>query len=112
MLKTSSTELAEPRKGVVGVSGSGRNRAEPVGKHEVDEVHDGGGSSGDFDRKSHPRLQYGSHVTHLDAQNELINGLKRPRLRSSMMRLMLMASRSKNRQKVKESSKSPKASKV
>ena len=36
MLKTSSTESAKPRKGVVGVGGGGRNRAEPVGKHEVD----------------------------------------------------------------------------
>ena len=43
MLKTSSTESAEPRKGVVGVGSGGRNRAEPVGKHEVDGVDDGGG---------------------------------------------------------------------
>ena len=49
MLKTSSTESAEPRKGVVGVGGSGRNRAEPVGKHESDGVDDGSGRSGDFD---------------------------------------------------------------
>ena len=51
MLKTSSTESAEPRKSVVGVSGGGRNRA------EVDGVDDGGGRSGDFDRKFHLRLQ-------------------------------------------------------
>ena len=75
MLKTSSTESAEPRKGVVGVGGGGRNRAEPVGKHEVDGVDDGGGCSGDFDKKFHPRLQYGSRTTHLNAQDELINGL-------------------------------------
>ena len=105
MLKTSSTESAEPRKGVVGVGGGGRNRAEPVGKHEVDGVDDGGGSSGDFDRKSHPRLQYNSRTTHLDVQNKLINGLKRPRLRSSMMRLILVANRSKSRQKVQKVSK-------
>ena len=49
MLKTSSTELAEPRKGVVGVGGGGRNRAELVGKYEIDRVDDDGGHSGDFD---------------------------------------------------------------
>ena len=49
MLKTSSTELAEPRKGIVGVGGGGRNRAEPVGKHKSDVVDGGGGRSGDFD---------------------------------------------------------------
>ena len=52
MLKTSSTESAEPRKGVVGVGGGGRNRAEPVDKHEVDGidgVDGGGGRNGDFD---------------------------------------------------------------
>ena len=75
MLKTSSTKSAEPKKDVVGVGGGGRNRAEPVGKYEVDGVDDGGGRSGDFDRKFHPRLQYGSRATHLDAQDELINGL-------------------------------------
>ena len=36
MLKTSSTKSAEPRRGIVGVGGGGRNRVEPVGKHEVD----------------------------------------------------------------------------
>ena len=36
MLKTLSTELAEPRKGVVKVGGGGRNRAKPVGKYKVD----------------------------------------------------------------------------
>ena len=55
ILKTSSTESAELRKGVVGVGGGGRNRVEPVGKHEsfgkheFDDVDDGGGCSGDFD---------------------------------------------------------------
>ena len=54
MLKPSSTELAEPRKGVAGVSGGGRNIAEPVDKHESDGSDDdghvaGGGRSGDFD---------------------------------------------------------------
>ena len=48
MLKTSTTKSLEPRKGVVGVSSGGRNRAEPVGKHEVDGIDDGGGRSGDF----------------------------------------------------------------
>ena len=50
MLKASSTESIKPKKGVVGVGGSGRNRAEPVGKNEIDRVDDGGGSIGDFDR--------------------------------------------------------------
>ena len=49
MLKTSSTESAEPRKSVVGVGGGGRNRAEPVGKHESDGVDGDGGRSNDFD---------------------------------------------------------------
>ena len=53
MLKTSSTESAEPRKGVVGVGGGGKNKAEPVGKHEV-EGDDGGGRSGRRDLSSHP----------------------------------------------------------
>ena len=57
MLKTSSTKSAKPRKGVVGVGGGGRNRAEPVGKHELDGSDDGGhvdgGSrNGDSDRNS------------------------------------------------------------
>ena len=57
MLKTSSTNSIEPRKGVVGVGGGGRNRAEPVNKHEGDGSDDGGhvdgGScSGDYDRNS------------------------------------------------------------
>ena len=47
MLKTSSTKSAEPRKGVVGVGGGGRNRADPVGKHEVD-GNEGIGHSSDF----------------------------------------------------------------
>ena len=78
MLKTSSTESAEPRKGVVGISGGGKNRAEPVGKHEVDGVDDGSRNSGNFDRKFHPRLQYGSCATNLNVQDKLINGLKDP----------------------------------
>ena len=57
MLKTSSTYSIEPRKGVVGVGGSGRNKAKPVDKHEDDGSDDGGhvdgGSrSGDYDRNS------------------------------------------------------------
>ena len=36
MLKTSSTKSTEPKKGVVGVDDSGRNRAELASKHEVD----------------------------------------------------------------------------
>ena len=53
MLKTSSTESAEPRKDVVRVGGGGRNRARPVGKHKSNGNDDGGhvagGSrSGDF----------------------------------------------------------------
>ena len=75
MLKTSSTKSAEPKKGIVGVGSRGRYRADPVGKHEFDGVDDGGGGSGDFDKKFHPRLQYSSRATHFDAQNELINGL-------------------------------------
>ena len=65
MLKTSSTELAEPRRGVVGVGSGGRNRAEPVGKHEVDGSDDGGyvdgGSrNGGSDRNSSdaPKLMF------------------------------------------------------
>ena len=56
MLKTSSTKRAEPRKGVVVVGSSGRNRAEPIGKYEVDGVDDGGGRSSDFDRRFHSEL--------------------------------------------------------
>ena len=47
MLKTLSIESAKPRKGIVEVGGSGRNRAEPVGKHEVD-GNECVGRSGDF----------------------------------------------------------------
>ena len=65
MLKTSSTELAKPRKGVVRVGDGGRNRAEPIGKHVVDGVDDSGGRSNDFDRKFHPL--YDSRTTHLNA---------------------------------------------
>ena len=56
MLKTSSIKSAEPRKGEVGISGGGRNRAEPVGKYELDGVDNDGGRSGDFDKKFYPRL--------------------------------------------------------
>ena len=73
MLKTSNTKSAEPRKDIVGVGGGGKNRAEPIGKHEIDKVDDGGGRSGDFDRKFHP--SFDSRTTHLDAEDELINGL-------------------------------------
>ena len=73
MLKTSSIESVKPRKGVVGVGGGSNNRTESVGKHEVDAVDDGGGRSGDFDKKFHP--SYDSRTTHLDAQDKLINGL-------------------------------------
>ena len=72
MLKTSSTESAKTRC-VVGVGGGSRNRVEPVGKHEIKEVGDSGGRSGDFDRKFYP--SYDSRTTHLDAQNKLINRL-------------------------------------
>ena len=75
MLKTSSTKSAEPPKGVVGVGGSRRNKAESVGKHEIDKVNDDGGCSSDFDKKFHPRLQYGSRGTHLDIQDQLISRL-------------------------------------
>ena len=73
MLKTSSTESVEPSKDVVEISGIGRNRTEPDGKHEVDGVDDGGGRSSDFDKKFHP--SYDSHTTHLNAQDKLINRL-------------------------------------
>ena len=73
ILKSSSTKSAELRKSVLGVGGDGRNGSEPVGKHEVDGVDDGGGYSGDFNKKFHPRLQYGSHATHLNAKDKLIN---------------------------------------
>ena len=36
MLKSSISKSAESRKGVVGVGGSGKNRAKPVSKYEVD----------------------------------------------------------------------------
>ena len=73
MLMTSSTESAEPRKSIVGVVGSGKNRAKPVSKYAVDRNDDGGSRNGD--RKFHPRLQYSSRATHLDAQDQFINGL-------------------------------------
>ena len=42
ILKTSSTESAERKKSEVGVGGDGRNKAELVGKYELD----GGDSNG------------------------------------------------------------------
>ena len=110
MLKTTSTKSADPRKDVVGVGVGGKNRAGPVDKYKVDGIDNGIGSSGDFVRKFHLRLQYGSHTTHLDAQDKLINGfINWCRLPSSMMRLIVvLASWSKSCQKIEESSKSPK----
>ena len=71
IMKTSSIKSTKPRKGVVGVGGSGRNRVKLVGKHEVDKVNDGGDHSGNFDRKFH--LLYDGCTIHLDAQDKLIN---------------------------------------
>ena len=48
MLKTSSTESAEPKKCIVGVSGSGSNRAEPIGKYESNGFDSDGSRSRDF----------------------------------------------------------------
>ena len=78
MLKTSSTESAEPRMGVVGVGSGGKNRAEPVDKHEGDGgdngSHDDGGScSNNFDKKFYLMLQYDSRATYLNTQDKLIN---------------------------------------
>ena len=47
MLKTLSTESAEPRKGLVRVGGGDRSRAKPVSKHEVN-GNEGVGRSSDF----------------------------------------------------------------
>ena len=88
MLKTSNTDSAEPRKGIVEADDGSRNKAELVDKHGGDNGdnsgHDDGGSrSSNFDKKFHPILQYNSRTTHLDAQNKLINKtyqLARPRL--------------------------------
>ena len=41
MLKNLGTKSVEPKKGVVGVGSSGKNRAEPVSKHKVDGDEDG-----------------------------------------------------------------------
>ena len=65
MLKTSSTKLAKPKKGVVEIGGGGRNRAEPVNKNKIDRVDDGGSRSDDFNRKFHPL--YNGSTTHLEA---------------------------------------------
>ena len=61
MLKTSGSieSTTRPGKSVVGVGGDGGENA----GHD-----DGGGRSGDFDRKFHPRLQYDSRATYLNAQ--------------------------------------------
>ena len=76
MLKTSSIESTEPRKGVVGVGGGGSNKTEPVGKHELDGGdNNGGGCSGDSNRNSSNTPKLMRLATHLDAQNELINRL-------------------------------------
>ena len=66
MLKTLNTKSAEPRKYLIGVGVGGGNRAESVGKHEIDGVNDSGGCNGDFDKKFHP--SYNSCTTHLNAQ--------------------------------------------
>ena len=50
MLKILSTESAKPKKSVVRVGGSSKNRAEPVGKHEVD-GNENGARRGDFNRR-------------------------------------------------------------
>ena len=73
MLNTSSIKSAKPRKGEVGASSSGKNRAESVGNDEVDGIDDGGGRKSNFNRKFH--LSYDSHTTHLNIQDELINEL-------------------------------------
>ena len=62
MLKTSSTKSAKPRKGVVGVVGGGRNRAEPVSKHKVD-GDESDGCSGDFNKRFYPKLHGDFDVT-------------------------------------------------
>ena len=62
MLKTSSTESVEFRKSVVGVSGGGRNRAEPVGKHEFD-GNEGVDCNGDFNKRFHLKLHGDFDVT-------------------------------------------------
>ena len=48
-MKTSSTKSAELRKGVVKVDSGSRNKAEPVGKYELDrnEIDDGEIDSGE-----------------------------------------------------------------
>ena len=114
MLKTLSTESAEPRKGIAGVGGGGKSRAEPLGKHDVDGVDDGGGRSGDFDRKFHPRLQYiaapftsmlktssstnpSTSETQIAVEYDEVDGGGKSVKKSS-----------KSRQKVEESSKGPK----
>ena len=73
MLKTLSTRSAKSSKGKVRVGSGGRNRAEPIGKDKVNKIDDGDGHSGNFDKKFHPL--YNSRTTHLNAQDEFINGL-------------------------------------
>ena len=41
---------------------------------EYNGVNDNSGQSGNFDKKFHSRLQYNSRITHLDTQDECING--------------------------------------
>lgn len=48
MVKTSSNNSVQPKKGIFAGSGGGKNRVKPVGKYEVD-GDDGGGRNGDFD---------------------------------------------------------------
>ena len=50
MLKSSSTKSAELKNGEVGAGDGRKNRAEPIGKHELDNINDDGGCSGNFDR--------------------------------------------------------------
>ena len=70
MLTTSgSTEsTTRPGKGRVGVGGDGSDD----GGH----IDGNGGRSSNFDRKvCFPRVQHDSRTSHLDVQDELINGL-------------------------------------
>ena len=42
MLKTSSTKSAKPKKGVVGIGGGSKNKAEPVSNHMFNDGSDSG----------------------------------------------------------------------
>ena len=82
ILKTSSTESAELRKGVVGVGGGSRNRAEPVGKHEFDGFDAGGGTGGKSVKKS-------SKSRRIVKESKSFKGLKnlqRPSVRRNVYR--------------------------